>query len=96
MNAPGEDTLAIAKAGTEYSFVFDKAKDAWVCSVHGEVYSVGWVPCWNGCNEGCFDNYEEDPLMFDPGDFSTCSECNGKGGWRVCSECNADNPDVEW
>ena len=32
----------------KYSFAFDKAKDAWVCSVHGEVDFVGWVRCWNG------------------------------------------------
>lgn len=36
------------------SFVFDKAKDSWVCSVHGEVDSVGWVPCWNGCCDSCY------------------------------------------
>jgi hypothetical protein len=46
---------------TRYTFRFDKAKDAWICSVHGEVDSVGWVPCWNGCDDGYFDEYEDDP-----------------------------------
>jgi len=79
-----------------YSFAFDEAKDSWVCSVHGEVDSVGYVRCWNGCDEGYFDDYEEDPIECEPGEISTCQECKGKGGWRVCGECNANNPDVEW
>jgi hypothetical protein len=80
----------------EYSFKFDKAKDTWVCSVHGEVDSVGYMPCWNGCDEGWFDDYEEDPIECEPGEISMCRECRGQGGWRVCGECAADNPDVEW
>lgn len=79
-----------------YSFVFDKAKDTWVCSIHGEVDNTGWVPCWNGCQYGWFDDYEEDPIECDPGEISRCSECKGNGGWIVCGECNANNPDVEW
>lgn len=83
-----------AKRKPEYSFVFDKAKDTWVCSVHGEVDSTGWIPCWYGCTDGYFDDYEEDPIECAPGEISTCPECNG--GWCVCGECNADNQDVEW
>lgn len=81
---------------TPYSFKFDKAKDAWICSVHGEVDMTGWVPCWSGCEEGYFDEYEDDPINEEPGTLSRCSECKGKGGWMVCGQCNADNPDVEW
>lgn len=80
-----------------YSFVFNKAKNTWVCSVHGEVDFTGWVPCWNGCDDGFFDEYEDDPINFAPGEsYERCSECRGKGGWRVCGYCAADNPDVEW
>ncbi len=75
---------------------FDKAKDTHVCSVHGEVSFTGWVPCHAGCDEGYFDEYEDDPLMNDPGDMSKCSECKGEGGSRVCGLCCSDNPDVEW
>lgn len=81
---------------SDYSFKFDKQRDTWVCSAHGEVDSTAWVRCWNGCTEGYFDAYEDDPLLFDPGDMETCSECRGAGGWRVCGECNANNPDAEW
>ena len=80
----------------EYRFYFDKDKDTWVCSVHGDVDSTCWVPCWTGCNEGYFDDYEDDPINSDPGDISACAECGGEGGWTVCGQCNADNPDVEW
>lgn len=85
-----------APCAPKYSFVFDKAKDSWVCSVHGEVDQTGWIRCWAGCNEGWMDAYEEDPCFFDPGDLERCRECGGKGGWKVCGQCNANNPDVEW
>ena len=62
----------------QYSFVFDKSKDSWVCSVHGEVDYVGWVPCWAGCDEGLLDEYEDDPINEDPGTFSPCLECRGR------------------
>ena len=79
-----------------YKFYFDKTKDSWICSVHGEVDLTAWVNCWNGCDEGFFDDYEDDPIECEPGEISTCSECKGKGGWRVCGVCNEDNPDAEW
>ncbi len=74
---------------------FDKAKDTHVCSVHGEIDYVGWVPCWMACDEGYFDEYEDDPINNDPGDVSLCIECRGAGGFVVCAECNKDNPDME-
>jgi hypothetical protein len=79
-----------------YSFVFNTPKNTWICSVHGEVDWTGWVPCWNGCQDGYFDGYEEDPLWYDPGDMECCTVCGGAGGWAVCGECCKNNPDVEW
>jgi len=80
-----------------YSFAFDKAKNAWICSVHGDVSDcTAWVPCWMACDEGYVDEYEDDPINNAPGDMSLCSECHGEGGWIVCGECNAHNPDVEF
>ena len=74
---------------------FDKLKDTYVCSIHGDVEDTGWVPCYAGCDEGYFDAYEDDPINEDPGTFEACSECHGRGGFRVCMQCNLDNPDVE-
>jgi hypothetical protein len=39
------------------------------------------------CDEGYVDEYEDDPLWFDPGDESECGECHGTGIERWCSEC---------
>ena len=76
---------------------FDKAKDTHVCSIHGDVGDhYGWLRCWTGCDVGWFDAHAEDPINYDPGDMTRCSECKGNGGWMVCGECNRDNPDVEW
>jgi hypothetical protein len=84
------------QATKPYSFVFDKEKDTWVCSIHGHTDYTGWVPCWNGCDDGYFDAYEDDPLWYDEGEMEVCSECGGQGGWTVCGQCNQNNPDVEW
>lgn len=86
----------MSETDAEYSFKFDAAKNTWVCSVHGEVSWTGWVTCWTGCDEGFFDEYEDDPITCEPGDYSSCPECKGNGGWQVCGECCKDNPDVEW
>ena len=68
-----------------------------ICDKHGDVGdNSGWLRCWAGCDDGVVDDYEDDPINYDPGDTSVCRECRGKGGWRVCGYCNADNPDVEW
>lgn len=85
-----------SKVEVPYSFVFDRAKDSWICSVHGEVDSVAWVRCYAYCDEGVVDEYEDDPINEDPGTFSDCPECNGNGGWSVCAECNAKNLDAEF
>lgn len=62
-NGPFDDLIIPLKGGAalrvpivflepEYSFVFDRAKDTWICSVHG--------------NDGWFD--EENPIECEPGD----------------------------
>jgi hypothetical protein len=66
------------------------------CKVHGEVLDTAWIPCWQGCTDGYFDAYEDDPINCSPGDLERCSECGGEGGWTVCGICNADNPDAEF
>lgn len=83
----------------KYSFEFDRAKGTWICSVHGDVGDgTAWVPCWNGCEDGYFDAYEDDPInnyegdLYE-GDLEPCRECYGEGGWTVCGQCNANNPD---
>jgi len=89
--------MSDAQAETKkYSFTFDKAKDTWVCSVHGAVDCTAWVPCWAGCADGYFDSYEDDPINNDEGDLEICRECRGEGGFVVCGECNIENPDAEF
>ncbi len=76
---------------------YDKAKDAHICSIHGDVGdNVGWVPCYCCAGDGFFDAYEDDPINCDPDEMETREECRGEGGWTVCGECNQDNLDVEW
>jgi hypothetical protein len=77
--------------------IYDKAKDAHICTIHGDVGdNTGWVHCHAGCDDGLFDAYEDDPINCFPGETEICDECAGEGGWVVCGECNKDNPDVEW
>lgn len=79
-----------------YSFTFDEAKNTWICSVHGETDNTAYVRCWNGCENGYFDGYEEDPLWYEEGETIRCSACKGEGGFTVCGDCNADNLDAEF
>lgn len=77
--------------------IYDKQLEAYICAIHGDVGdNVGWVQCYAGCDDGYFDDYEDDPLESDLHVVSVCSECDGHGGWKVCGVCNKDNPDVEW
>lgn len=66
------------------------------CPIHGKDVDTAWVPCFTGCDEGYFDEYEDDPINNDPGDMSVCEECRGNGGFVVCAACNLDNPDAEF
>ena len=85
------------KVEAPYSFAFDEAANTWICSIHGDVGDfAAWVPCWAGCDDGCIDEYEDDPINNDEGDFSLCRECKGDGGWTVCGQCNINNPDAEF
>lgn len=44
-----------------------------------------WEDCWSCGGEGIHDDlYEEDPFWYDPGDYETCDECNGEGGFWIC------------
>lgn len=40
-----------------------------------------------GCDDGYHDDYEDDPLWFDEGDYSKCGECHGTGIERWCPSC---------
>lgn len=53
-----------------------------------------WIDCWNSCDDGYFDGYEEDPLWYDDGDLVPCSVCYGRGGWWGCTnkDCPPDAP----
>lgn len=62
-------------------------QQAQVCKICG--CELEWEHCWNGCDDGWFDGYAEDPLWYDPGDYERCTECNGEGGYLVCP--NAEN-----
>ena len=43
-----------------------------------------------GCNEGCIDDFDDDPLWFSPGDFHLCGECRGTGVVMWCPSCGND------
>lgn len=74
-----------------------KQGERYICSEHGDVTgNTAWVHCWNGCDDGSFDAYEDDPLWNDPGDREACEACHGKGGFVVCGVCNVNNPDAEF
>lgn len=52
------------------------------CKTCGSV--MEWEQCWNGCEDGFFNMYDEDPLWFDEDDVEICEICNGMGGYWVC------------
>ena len=58
-----------------------------VCAVCG--MCMEWEDCWNGCEDGFFNLYEEDPLFYDEDDTEVCEICKGQGGYWVCP--NAEN-----
>ena len=60
----------------------DERDEIATCSVCG--CDLEWEDCWNGCDEGYFDGYDDDPLWYDPGDLILCSECGGRGGYLAC------------
>lgn len=54
------------------------------CTVCGA--PMEWQDCWNGCDDGYFDLYDEDPLWYDEDDVQACDICDGKGGYWVCPD----------
>lgn len=65
----------------------DDLLDEWAseehsCPVCG--LDMEWEDCWNGCDDGYFDNDEFD----EDDDFEICSVCHGHSGWWVCSSEN--------
>lgn len=52
---------------------------------------MDWIDCWNGCDDGWFDEYETDAINFAPGEeWRPCDICESEGGWLVCGSCNPD------
>lgn len=46
---------------------------------------MDWADCWQiDCEEGEYDEYEEDPINFSPGSYRKCETCEGKSGWWYC------------
>jgi hypothetical protein len=63
--------------------IFDNPDDQlMICPVCGTC--MEWEDCWNGCDDGYFDMYEEDPLWYDEDDVEVCDICEGRGGYWVC------------
>ena len=67
---------------TLQSDVHDECNEIATCSICG--CTLEWEDCWNGCDEGYFNGYDDDPLWYDPGDLILCSECRGRGGYLAC------------
>ena len=50
-----------------------------------------WRDCSTlGCDDGYIDDYEYDPMWYEPGDVSVCSECHGTGVVSWCPQCGKD------
>ena len=54
-----------------------------------------WEDCWNGCDDGYFDLYDEDPLWYAEDKREICDICKGKGGYWGCSsvQCHETAPE---
>ncbi len=46
--------------------------------------SCDWVDCWEGCEDGYHNRYEEDPLWYDNAYDQPCHTCHAHGGWQMC------------
>ena len=58
-------------------------------TVKPELTPEEWEECWNGCEDGFFNMYDDDPLFYDEDDTEVCEICQGMGGYWVCP--NAEN-----
>jgi hypothetical protein len=47
-----------------------------------------WADCWNDCEDGWEDRYDEDPLWYGH-ELYPCDVCQTKGGWWYCAYCEA-------
>ena len=66
--------------------------EAECCSICGA--ELEWVDCYNGCDDGEFDGYEEDPMWYSPGETYRCEVCKGRGGYLECPNLpHKDIPD---
>ena len=53
-----------------------------------------WEDCWNGCDDGYFDEYDYDPINYSPGEYMRpCDICHGIGGYWICA--NGENHKTE-
>ena len=53
--------------------------------------------CQNFCDDGWFDDYDEDPINFMPGESeSLCQECWGTGVERWCPKCGINLQHPKW
>ena len=69
----------------------DWASEEHICPVCG--LDMEWEDCWNGCEDGFFNLYDDDPLWYDEDDTEVCEICKGQGGYWVCP--NAENHTVD-
>lgn len=42
------------------------------------------------CADGFLDLYEEDPIIYQPGEIDICGECRGRGSVSWCPNCGHD------
>jgi hypothetical protein len=39
--------------------------------------------------DGYLDKYDDDPLVYEPGELIECPDCYGGGGWWLCPNAKA-------
>jgi len=53
------------------------------CKVCG--CELEWIDCCECAGEGEFDEYDDDPINYGPGEeYTDCQLCRGHGGWLEC------------
>lgn len=58
---------------------------------HCEHTVIHQIDCTYGCENGWFDDHDEDPLNYYPGESeSKCMECLGTGFETWCANCGAN------
>lgn len=64
-----------------------------VCFICGNY--MEWEDCWNGCDDGYHNLYDEDPLWYDEDDIEVCTICEGRGGYWVCPNAGNHSKEIE-